>query len=211
MGIKKYVFGQSSMFKHNTFIGGVSNTINTVNLLAERLGISSSKIQNFSIDGDNIACHIISTYEIRSGAFARDLNLTYYIDKNGLVTSLAESCFLGADNVSNFKFDGITNLIHSYLFRSGTINAKKQTIELNNLVSCIHHTFYDEDIVPKIIKIPKCKNLGNPAELYYTFYGQKAGSTIYINRFLETANNGSPDADLQFAASRGVNIIYVDN
>jgi len=56
--LQNTVFGRQKAAV-NTYIGGVSATINTPALLASTLGISASRIKLFSTIGSDIQCAII--------------------------------------------------------------------------------------------------------------------------------------------------------
>ena len=107
----------------NTFIGGVASTISTKSLLATKLGISTSAISNFSIDGNDIRCNILVNYDIPSSAFAGNTDITYFNDSNGLVNTINNTAFLGCTALSYVEFPNVTNIISS---SSGGINGTFQ-------------------------------------------------------------------------------------
>ena len=77
--LKKFYFGKQKL-KPNTFIGGVSATLNTPALVATRLGISVSRIKAFKIVGENIEFAVVGgSYEIPNSAFSGNTNLTFLV------------------------------------------------------------------------------------------------------------------------------------
>lgn len=95
MGLRKTIFGRlktAAIF--NTEIGGVSSTINSPTLLASKLSISSSRIENFTIIGSDIKFNVTGgSYNIPNSAFYNDSNISYYYDNSGLVSSVLYSAF----------------------------------------------------------------------------------------------------------------------
>ncbi|SHH27567.1 leucine-rich repeat domain-containing protein [Flavobacterium defluvii] len=112
--LQNTVFGNSN--KPNTFIGGVSATINTPVLIAEKLGISSSRIKNFKIKEADIEFTITGgTYEIVKNAFSGNSSITYYNDSLGLVKTLNVS-FQNCNKLTNISFPGLTSINGNYAF-----------------------------------------------------------------------------------------------
>lgn len=92
----------------NTFIGGIAPTISTKSLLATKLGISTSVISNFSIDGNDIRCKITGNYNIPAAAFSGDINITYFNDTKGLVNIISYSTFQSCTNLISVNFPNVT-------------------------------------------------------------------------------------------------------
>ena len=93
MTLQKTVFGRPKI-KPNTFIGGVSATINTAALVASKLGISASRIKAFSVIGANIQFAVTGgSYGIPNSAFKNNTSITYFDDKEGLVQSIGYAAF----------------------------------------------------------------------------------------------------------------------
>ncbi|WP_316632352.1 leucine-rich repeat protein [uncultured Flavobacterium sp.] len=93
--IQNTIWGKLKTPRPNTFIGGVSATLNTPALIAAKLGISVSRIESFSIVGSNIQFAVTGNYTIPLNAFNGNTSITYYDDKAGLVTSIAAYAFSG--------------------------------------------------------------------------------------------------------------------
>lgn len=95
----------------NTFIGGVSATINTPALVATRLGVSVARIKSFKIVGANIEFAVTGgTYSIPANAFSGITSLTYYNDADGLVTSTNAGSFVGATGATYYIFPNLTSI-----------------------------------------------------------------------------------------------------
>ena len=108
--LKKFYFGKKKL-KPNTFIGGVSATLNTPALVATKLGISISRIKAFSISGSNIEFAVIGgAYSIPANAFNGATTLTYYNDSDGLVTSVNGASFVGATGATYYIFPNLTTI-----------------------------------------------------------------------------------------------------
>lgn len=109
MGLQKTVFGRQKA-KPNTFIGGVSGTINTPDLIATRLGINVNRIKAFSIIGSNIQFAVTGgTYGLPTNAF-RSSAITYFNDVDGLVLSLNTGVFYGATSLTTVTLPNLTTI-----------------------------------------------------------------------------------------------------
>ncbi|KOP39225.1 hypothetical protein DBB36_02130 [Flavobacterium sp. WLB] len=109
--LQNTVFGNTKN-KPNTFIGGVSSTINTPALIAGKLGISSNRINNFKIKGADIEFTITGgKYEIASNAFYGDTSLTFFNDRFGLVTRINLNAFYNCTNYTgDVSFPSVTRV-----------------------------------------------------------------------------------------------------
>jgi hypothetical protein len=108
--LKKFYFGKQKI-KANTFIGGVSATINTPSLIATKLGVSVARIKAFKIVGANIEFAVIGgTYSVPANAFNGTTDLTYYNDADGLVTSVNQGSFVGATGSTYYIFPNLTTI-----------------------------------------------------------------------------------------------------
>lgn len=122
--LQNTIFGKSN-YKINTYIGGVASTINTPELLAVKLRISVSRIKMFRTLDNNIECAIIGgSYEISFGAF-HSSPITFYNDKDGLVSFISSQGFRFTSNLAQINFPNVIT-IQAYAFQgskiSGTIN-----------------------------------------------------------------------------------------
>ena len=105
--LKKFYFGKSK-YKPNTFIGGVSGTINTKELLASRLAVSVASIKLFVIKGLDIEAHVSQNYGFNSDAFFNNHQITYFRDIDGKVLNLNSSnVFRSASNLVEVYFPNV--------------------------------------------------------------------------------------------------------
>jgi len=148
-----YEYGKSRSLPPNTFIGGVSATITTRQLLATKLGISLSRVTSFAIDVNDIECNISGgTYGIPLNCFNGNA-ITFYDDQDGLVTSIGGRGFYNCASLTSIKLDSVLTIansafygctaITSYVFPSvtsiesigntvdGTFNANQNLITFN--------------------------------------------------------------------------------
>ena len=199
----------------NTFIGGVASTISTKSLLATKLGISTSAISNFSIDGNDIRCNILVNYDIPSSAFAGNTDITYFNDSNGLVNTINNTAFLGCTALSYVEFPNVTNIISS---SSGGINGTFQNCTsltsfiAPKLTTIQNNGYYLLANCSSIntISMPALTTLGGTVGDNNIFYLIKTGCTITVPIVFQTNNSGSPDGDLQYAiTTRGATVIYI--
>lgn len=101
MRIRKTVFGRS-IIKSNTFIGGVSSTLNTPALIAGKLGITTSRIKSFKVIGNDIEFHISGgSYIVQPSCFFNNTDITYFHDSDGNVTSVGYASFSGCRNITS--------------------------------------------------------------------------------------------------------------
>lgn len=99
--------------KANTFIGGVSATLNTPALVATKLGISVARIKSFSVIGSNIQFAVIGgTYSIAADAF-QSTPLTYFNDSLGLVTLINQKAFYNCTSATNYNFPALATISSS--------------------------------------------------------------------------------------------------
>ena len=98
MSFRSNIFGQTGSVNTppNTFIGGVSATINSKETLSTKLGISAASISNFSIIGNDIQAGISVVYELPTRSFYFDTDITYYKDKGAKLSIVSYDCFEGS-------------------------------------------------------------------------------------------------------------------
>lgn len=113
MRIRKTIFGRTKI-KPNTFIGGVSAAINTPTLIANKLGISVSRIKAFSVIGSDIQFAVIGgNYNIPTSAFKNNTTITYFNDSDGLVIEINPAAFVGAISSAYYIFPNLNKIISS--------------------------------------------------------------------------------------------------
>jgi hypothetical protein len=97
----------------NTFIGGVSATINTANLLATKLQINVSRIRAFRVVGADIEFAVTGGNYIIGSAFEGNTNMTYFDDRYGLVLTITDRAFKGSLNVTSIKLPSLITITGS--------------------------------------------------------------------------------------------------
>lgn len=108
MRIRKTVFGRQKA-KANTFIGGVSSTLNTAALVATKLGIAVSRVKSFKIKGSDIEFSVTGgSYNIPGSAFLSNLNIKYYDDVDGLVSGILAVAFANTTNLEYVRCKNAT-------------------------------------------------------------------------------------------------------
>ncbi|KAF2082130.1 leucine-rich repeat domain-containing protein [Flavobacterium sharifuzzamanii] len=120
--LQNTVFGKQKI-KPNTFIGGVSSSLSTPALVATKLKIPVSRIKSFSIVENNIQFAVIGgSYilpNLNSGPFnGFGEGITYYDDRDGLVTRVAHSCFRNSDSTPTLLWVNLPNctIFENYAF-----------------------------------------------------------------------------------------------
>ena len=186
--------GQTVIPPNNTFIGGVSATINTPALLAAKLGnylnsaaFSESAIYNFTIVGADIECYI-GVYFTTQPIF--DSNCTYFKHNDLYYIYIQYNSFI---NNNNFK----------YLEAKNAIKSSSSVFGGNNQGSV------------KIAYLPNVIDYGNSVidDGVFKYLGQPLYSlmTIYAHPSMATINSGGVEGDLAYAISRGCDVRYVTN
>jgi hypothetical protein len=208
--VNPYIFAPPVDLSTNTEIGGVSATISTPALLATKLGILESRITNFSIVGSDIQCKITGSYT--SVNFNGDTSITYFDDKDGLITDLMNFAFGNAPNLKRLSLKGIINLSGAYIVRYDQFTSRTIEVYLDNCVTMGSSAFYDGLYSNLFIYAPRCTTLGASTSVdNQNFYRVKTGSIIYINSFTQTSNAGGVEADVAHAISQGATVRYVTN
>lgn len=221
MRIRKTIFGRNKI-KPNTFIGGVSATLNTPALVAAKLGISVSRIKAFSIIGSDIQFTVIGDYIIKNSCFVNDVNITYYRDEDNLVVGIDGRAFRSCISLTLIKTDNalfcgdesITNTKVSELFfpnmlsftgayGSFRINPELKKIDCPKVTSC-SWSYSGIDFCPKLelANLPKLSLLRggtNSSNSNYVFSGSKVGFTLNVAVGALTSNSGNLDRDVSFA------------
>lgn len=194
MGLQKTVFGRQKI-KPNTFIGGVSASINTAALAASKLGISVSRIKGFSIIGSNIQFAVTGgSYIMPSNAWNGNATITYYEDNDGLVTSLNGGAFSSCSALSKLNLPKCTTVNNNSVSSCGVL------LDLNmpELTTCICTENYLASFryLPVVnLSFPKLTSAGTAfcdakfttfsapllnTAAKYCFYGTINASSIYV-------------------------------
>lgn len=204
MSKKKLLFGGGLQ---NTFIGGIGSTITTASLLASLLGISVNRILNFEVVGTEVRCRIVGSYEIPTAAFLSNSAITFYEDKDNLITKINFNSFNNT-KVLSYDFKGVLTVE-----QGGFGFSTSEEVFLENCID--FNTGFNLAGMTKLTTayIPRVTNLGGSALDNNVFSSgtAKAGLIIYANPSLATNNGGLPDGDLQYAVTNGATVRYVTN
>nr|WP_315175553.1 BspA family leucine-rich repeat surface protein [uncultured Flavobacterium sp.] len=175
----------------NTYIGGIGSTINTPALLATKLGISTNRIENFSVTGSDVECIVIGgSYVLGSIGSGSNLNLKYFIDSDGLVSSLGYQSFYNT-SVERVICPKATSIATAAFDQNLGLGQNKNALKLlyTPLVSSVGDTVANNGVF-------RSGNLG--------------GGVIYLNLSLATANAGAEEGDVAYLRT-GNTIRYVTN
>jgi len=197
-------------FSFNTYIGGVSGTITSKTQLAIKLGISSTRIENFTIVGSDIKCKITGgSYVMPLSVFFEDTSLTYYRDFDNLVSTITYHNFNYCISMYDLKTYGVTSINSSNSFHETPLLSE---LYFPNLTSCADSGFATSIIIPKkVFYIPICISLGSTSGDNGVFLNVASGSEIYCHPSLATNNAGGEDGDVAYARSRGCYISFVSS
>lgn len=186
--LKKFYFGKSKS-KPNTFIGGVGDVITNASQVASSLGLTANRVRGFVKKGNNIEFEVIGgTYNMQH-RFISGSNITYFIDKDGLVTSFGQS-FSQCLNLERLEFPKCT-----YIYGGDSGGWLFTTC-------------------PKLkyVYIPLCINFGQTVGEDKVFRpGYPLSAKFYIPASLQSANSGNPDGDLITGIGNGIIVRYVTN
>jgi hypothetical protein len=184
--VQFYEFGKSRGDIPNTFIGGVSASIGTAQLLATKLAINVSRITNFSVIGSDIECAILGSYVLVGFGYTNTTGLTYYRDNNGLVSSIGFQAFYGGTLVDGY-FPNATS-VQTSAFDSNITGASKM----------------------KRLYIPRVLTIGNTVTNDAVMRWGSNSVRMYVHPSLATVNSGGLEGDLASVATSAT-ITYVTN
>jgi hypothetical protein len=210
-GLKKGLSGT------NTEIGGVSGTITTAQLLADKLQyypsgltFSASDIQNFTIIGSDIKCTIQVDYRIRTNAFLNNTAITRYYDYGSKCKELVSNTFNGCSNLDDFLFNGTLVVGQRILANC----AKLKRIYFPSLTNlCPTNGGFAGDAFQnsngiKRLYIPKCTVIGTTTASEVILRSMSGLQRVYADPFLATNNGGSAEGDLTSLITAG-KVTYV--
>lgn len=194
--IQHYLFGANKKLKQNTFIGGVASFVNTRALLAAKLGIAESNVNNFEVRGNDVGAHITGYYIAPSDFFSEMNTLTYFEDNEGLITSNVSKMFQRCYNVKKAYLPGMTLL-------KGT--PTNWTFENNDNLANQYSKW-------KTLYIGSVLNVGETQGFDLNVfrvggYGFNNTIRLYANQSLATSNMGGVEGDLAGFDSMGGNSV----
>ncbi|WP_278035880.1 leucine-rich repeat protein [Flavobacterium nitratireducens] len=226
---KKFYLAKTKI-QPNTFIGGVSASINTAALVASKLGISASRIKAFSVIGSDIQFAVTGgSYVIPNSAF-QSSTITYYNDVSGLCTSVGSSGFRYC-TFQYCTFPAVTK-IGQHGFGNVTF-LSDVTFPAWNDVGSNEHCFFGAKFTnfyaPAMVNLNKVGNsqvfnscqvtgemvLANLAVIgssvstnSSTFSSMTGGGILRVPVSLLTVNGGYPDPDLE-GVGNSVEVDYI--
>lgn len=188
-----------------TYIGGVSATISTPALLATKLGISETRIKNFSVVGSDIQCRIIGNYVMPT--WINNTELTYIIDADGLVTN--SGSFKATTKFLYLYFPGIITQTYQAFFQD-KLNGFK--LEMPNCTSLPNNFFGNLGMTTNetTLIVPRCTNFGT-TKLNNSVFNIWMDGKVYAPISEQTSNSGGVEGDLAYAISNGATVSYVTN
>lgn len=195
----------------NTYIGGVASIITSASNLATRLGISSGRIKNFSIIGNDVRAFISGTYVTPTNAFI-STNITYYCDMAGLVTDMRGSFVKTCANFKYGWFPGIINMTGTTLCQDSSMI--DVILEFPNCITMNSQTLLGNYNSKNITLVtPKLTNIGldESNNNIFAWFNQK-GIKWLVPIAKQTSNSGGVEGDVAYvAAGSGSSIVYVSN
>jgi hypothetical protein len=230
MALKKYIFGKGNP-EPNTFIGGVSATLNTPALIAAKLVIAENRIKSFKIIGNDIEFAVVGgNYD--GGQWDGTSQITFFDDRLGLVKDMRSRCIRNNANLEWVNFPKLRTFIdetfiqcpkvNEFIFNSVEsaygnngglrINNSLTKIELNSCTSLLYPIeIFSNNPALLVLDIRKVTQLGTTQGRQPNILtnANLANLTIYANSLLQTSNNGGVEGDLAFAISGGATVIYV--
>lgn len=189
-GLKKYYFGKSK-YKPNTFIGGVSATLNTPALVASKLGISVSRIKAFSIIRSDIQFAVIGgSYSMPNSCWKNDTTITYYDDRSGLCTTLIDQSFRSNPNLTFVNFPKLTT-INNYNFEGSALAG---TIDFPMVTTAVGAYLFKNMVGGAVtINLPNTTSIGG-TDFLMNIYSKDV--TVNVPLVFKTSNAGKPHASL---------------
>lgn len=155
----------------NTKIGGLAATVNTRELLAAKLGLNTARVPKFVISGADVECTVIGTYALPAAAFKLNTAITYFDDKNSLVTSSGIEAFREAPALVDVTLNGLVIAAASMFYNTPAL----QTFSLNACTTLNASVFYLSGIpsisLPNVTtlvgtmqfrEMPNCKTFNLP-------------------------------------------------
>jgi hypothetical protein len=215
-----YEFGKSrGVASYLLEIGGVSSTINTAALLADKMlnypsgtAFSPSNILNFTIVGANIQCFVNANYKIKDNAYANNLSITYYNDYGSCIETGLQSFLVGSGVTMVLKKVYLKNAITIGLgcFTGNGFSSVEEII-LPNAIQLANSCFANAESF-KSIYIPRVTNIGDTVLSNDVFSFSNKGFKVYAKPSMSTINSGGVEGDLAYAINTlNASVIYVTN
>ncbi len=232
---KKDIYSTSVRTKPNTFIGGVAGSINSKDLLAQKLAISVSRIKMFRIVNLDVEATIIGTYGIPSNCFIDNANLKHFIDKDRNVDILQNGSFVNCQNLSvlelyglkSFSGGGLTKISNTKLTQlyfpelisisgngSITNNSLLKKFDAPVATTWPNNSYtLAQNPALELVNIPKIQMIGNSSNRagQHLFASGKVNSCVYnVGIGCATSDNGGIDVNLLYVInSRGATVNFI--
>jgi len=198
---------------HNTAIGGLQNAISTKQEFLDLMGLADNEVEDFTITNFDIRCNILRTYTISQHQFRNQSGhsddwgfgaaLTYYIDKDNLISYINFFGFYQQYNLEIFVSNNITG-VNRRSFRSSPIFE----LRIERLVETVSDTCFAD--IDADFWLPRLTDISG-AGLDGVFSQINPPASIYIKNAMLTSNNGNPEPDLQQAIDNGVPVTGIVN
>jgi hypothetical protein len=200
------IFFATPYHKPNTFIGGVSATINTPALVASKLGISVSRIRSFSIVGSDIKFAVMGKYNLPLSSFEGNTSITYFRDEGALL-NIGNNSFKGSTVVSVYS-SGVINQTGTSIFQD---MGSCTLLDLPNCIS-VPVSFFGNwyPWIVKTVNIPKATSIGL-SQANDSIFSTIGAATLTLNVSIinQTSNSGGVEGDVAFAIANGATVNYI--
>lgn len=207
MALKKYIFGKGNP-EPNTFIGGVSATLDTPALIAAKLGININRIKSFKIAGSDIEFAVVGGAYVLPNSSFLNTPVSFFLDNDGLITDVGSTSFKANPiSAGRIYLPGIISLTGQSVYQDS------YGFSLTDFPNCVNFPkdfFGNWSGNGKTLSIPKATNIGGTVGNDLAFRGPNVnGLTIITNSLNQTSNGGGVEGDLAFAISGGATVVYV--
>lgn len=200
----------------NTFIGGVSATINTPALVAAYLAsdtgavagnaLLEGNIRNFKIIGSDIQFFVNIDYYVKASAFINNTNVTYFKNTDNRLKGWGDRSFQNASNLTEIKGDFAHTVWQICFSNTGLI--------VGDFPRVTAFAFGNSQLanIPSLITLntPICVQYGSSQSVIDCMSGTTINiANIYTSPLMETINGGSVEADVKSVEDNGGTIHYV--
>lgn len=231
--LQNTIFG-NKRYKINTYIGGVGIVINSPALLASKLGIAANRIKLFRIVNNDIECSITGgNYSLPATVFSTDTTITYFNDKEGLITSSGYRIFRTATNLKSVNFPNLTTLIDESFLGSGLqelilpsltswtgnycgcrimpfLKVFKAPLLENLVFNSSDEIFQNLPLLTSIVT-PSLKTLGRTTGRDSSVWSgttQPSKIKFIVNSYMKNSNSGDIEGDVSFLTASGGTVSY---
>lgn len=140
---QKIIFAKDRRVLYNTIIGGVASIISTPAQLASKLNVVSSRIERFSIVGEDVYFHISTGFNIPTSAFATNNLIKSFIHTGGVLTSVGSFAFQNS-TLQNFENNTFTTATSQRSFDNTSLLTRFKWVELGGIFQ--NYCFYNSGL-----------------------------------------------------------------